>query len=201
MTKFGEKLLKKKFLLPPIEPPPQEELFEGDGDQFPCKISWIQTDQDNNASTCANELLNIIKSDVNEDKSFTDLTLLVDNVQVGQQVRKLLMSNDKGIKVSTTFEDEKKQNRYENRRKKLAFWKGNPTVKISTFHSFKGWEARLLVINVTEIKYLTDSTLFYIGLTRVKKHPKGSFLTIVTPNAELKNVASDVLGDKYFLQR
>ena len=50
---------------------------------------------------------NLIKSDVIEDKSFTDLTLLVDNVQVGQQVRKILMSNDKGIKVSTTFEDEK----------------------------------------------------------------------------------------------
>ena len=54
VTKFGEKL-SKKFLLPPIEPPPQEELLS-DGDQFPCKISWIQTDQDNNASTCANEL-------------------------------------------------------------------------------------------------------------------------------------------------
>ena len=50
VTKFGEKLL-KKFLLPPIEPPPQEELFEGDGDNF-LQISWIQTDQYNNAYLC-----------------------------------------------------------------------------------------------------------------------------------------------------
>ena len=115
-------------------------------------------------------------------------------------IHEIAHSNEKQFE-QIIYEDGKLEQEFLYRRKKLAFWKGNPTVKISTFHSFKGWEARLLVINVTEIKYLMDSTLFYIGLTRVKKHPKGSFLSIVTPNAELKNVASDVLGDKYFLQR
>ena len=62
----------------------------------------------------------------------------------------------------------------------MSFWKGVPKVKATTIHSFKGWEARLLVININQAKTLKDFAIIYTALTRIKKHSLGSFLTVIS---------------------
>ena len=54
------------------------------------------------------------------------------------------------------------------RNKKIHFWMKSGTMKLSTIHSFKGWEARNVII-VTPEKKLIDSNL-YAALTRVREN-------------------------------
>ena len=61
----------------------------------------------------------------------------------------------------------------ESRRKKLAFFQGDARVKATTLHSFKGWEARHLVLYVSTIASPEDCALLYTALTRLKKHQQG----------------------------
>ena len=76
---------------------------------------------------------------------------------------------------------------------KTSFWKGSPKIKISTLQSFKGWEARLILINITSFKF-KQKTLFYTGLTRLKKHPQGSFLTIICADKQLESFGKEIPG-------
>ena len=60
--------------------------------------------------------------------------------------------------------------------KKLHFWMNSGTIKISTIHSFKGWESEVVFL-IIERKYDIDTDynvsfdeILYTGLTRCKKH-------------------------------
>ena len=64
--------------------------------------------------------------------------------------------------------------------KKLAFFLGDAKIKATTLHSFKGWESRHLVLYVSRITSPGDRALFYTAITRLKKHPNGSMLTVVS---------------------
>ena len=81
--------------------------------------------------------------------------------------------------------------RHENsRRKKLAFFLGDARIKATTLHSFKGWEGRHLVLYVNRISSAKDCALFYTALTRLKRHPNGSMLTVVSSCPELRDFGS-----------
>ena len=67
----------------------------------------------------------------------------------------------------------------------MSFWKGTPKVKATTIHSFKGWEARLLIININHAKSIKDYSVIYTALTRIKKHNLGSHLTVICSNEKL----------------
>jgi hypothetical protein len=71
---------------------------------------------------------------------------------------------DHGLPVSHLFDASGDVQR--RKRLKRRFWNGTPGVKGSTFHSFKGWEARAVVVLVTP-KFKIEE-LVYVGLTRVK---------------------------------
>ena len=58
-------------------------------------------------------------------------------------------------------------------------------VKATTLHSFKGWETRLLVIYVDAATDPKALALVYAGLTRLKRHTEGSWLTVVCSAREL----------------
>ncbi len=55
--------------------------------------------------------------------------------------------------------------------KKFNFWMNNGTIKISTIHSFKGWESEVvfLIIEPKSDYSLTFDELLYTGLTRCKR--------------------------------
>ncbi|MDE0085886.1 MAG: hypothetical protein OXU23_09265, partial [Candidatus Poribacteria bacterium] len=92
----------------------------------------------------------------------------MDNAEFGQE--------DRNIRI------------YENsRRKKLAFYMGDARIKATTLHSFKGWEGRHLILFVSRISSDKDRALFYTALTRLKKHPNGSMLTVVSSCPELRD--------------
>lgn len=58
-------------------------------------------------------------------------------------------------------------------------------MKATTLHSFKGWEARLLVVCVSNAAHLQSLALIYAGITRLKRSTQGSWLTVVCSASEL----------------
>jgi hypothetical protein len=63
----------------------------------------------------------------------------------------------------------------------LLFTVRTPRVKVCTIQSYKGWQSRLLVLSVARFSDTDRSAaLLYTMLTRLKKHPEGSSLTIVS---------------------
>ncbi len=128
---------------------------------------------DQAASTTIDEVWNLMKSDSQEGLSVSDMTVLVDSQELGQSI--VSLAGERGTRCVNTFEKDKKQ----GRRKKLAFFMGDARIKATTLHSFKGWETRALLICIEDAKDQRAMALLYAGLTRLKQHPLGSFLTVV----------------------
>ncbi|SDJ58358.1 Nuclease-related domain-containing protein [Ferrimonas sediminum] len=164
---------------------PQESLSlpnspQGDLGLEPCELRWLQVNEDMANEVCSEELLRLTTSGSPGTLAFADLTFLSDNRKTGYEVVKSLGS--KGIKVVHTYDPNDK----EQRRQKVGFYMGDARIKATTLHSFKGWESRALVIylgNHTDAKSLA---LLYTGLTRVKRHPDGSCLTVVCASPALE---------------
>ena len=167
---FAHRFLPAANRLDPIRP--QSEL-----EVEPCQLRWVQVRGDNKTTTaiCVDELLSLIREDTTGSHAMTDLNVLVDAIANGRRIVDALTQNN--IKTATTFGQT--GNTSEDRRKKLAFWKGRSTVKVATLHSFKGWEARFIVLHLTKAHRPEDFAVIYAGLTRLKRHPEGSFLTVV----------------------
>jgi len=68
---------------------------------------------------------------------------------------------------------------------KMGFYMGDALVKATTLHSFKGWESRAIVIFIGQSVEKRSLALIYTGLTRLKRHTEGSYLTIVSCADEL----------------
>ena len=141
-------------------------------------------------------MLNLIRNDSEESRSMVDCTVLVDSIKEGKKIMEILTSHEKQIKVTTTFVTNNRGKTYDDRRKKLAFWKGSPKIKISTLQSFKGWEGRMIIVNMTSFKTIKQKTLFYTGLTRLKKHINGSFMTVVSSDRTIEGFAKDLAKQK-----
>jgi thymidine kinase len=172
-ARFAESFLPVDQLIAPA--PPQGELATE-----PCHLRWVQVASEAVAQACVDEALRFVTVRTIATVAVTDLTVLVDRIDVGVDIVKIL--NVRGIRTAETFvlpSDADKTARREERRKKLAFWKGSPRVKVTTLHSYKGWEGRTLVVGLTRARTPTDRALIYSGLTRLKRHPAGSFLTVV----------------------
>jgi hypothetical protein len=155
-------------------------------DLSPCFLKWIQTDRDHSVEMCVDELIKLVRKDDDATRAMSDLTLLTDNIDDGANISKKLEAM--GIKTVHTFSQATNTSSLkpgEDRRKKLGFWKGDSRVKLTTLHSFKGWEGRLIVLNITHAQTLKDLALVYTGLTRLKKHPLGSCMTVVCSDRSL----------------
>ena len=63
--------------------------------------------------------------------------------------------------------------------KKFHFWMNPGTVKLATVHSFKGWESRALVVHIAKARRPAERSAVYVALSRLKRSPAGSFLTVV----------------------
>ena len=164
-----------------------------------CKIKWIQTDYENIEMKCFKELMNLIKEDDKSERSFTDLTYITDNEDIGLRIKNILES--KKIECIDTY-DEKKYNNQTNynlqKRKKCYFYKGAERIKLTTLHSFKGWEGRMILVNINKAENIEHVKLIYTALTRVKAHPEKSFLHIICTNSKLQKFAENYNNDENY---
>jgi hypothetical protein len=136
-------------------------------------LRWVQVVPGQAAATAVDEVWGLMKSHGPDGLSVSDITILVDSQELGQSVVSLV--GERGTRCVNTFEKDKRQ----RRRKKLAFFMGDARIKATTLHSFKGWETRALLICVEHAQDQRAMALLYAGLTRLKQHPLGSFLTVV----------------------
>ena len=176
LSTFINHFLKDQEKLIPFTKPKQNEL-----DFYPCHLNWLN-EKNNITNCCIAEMLSLISKDTKKDRAFTDLTFITDSEKIGIQVVKQLEKID--IKTVHTFKLDG-DGQYSQKKRKMSFWKGVPKVKATTIHSFKGWESRLLIVNINQAKTLKDYAVIYTALTRIKKHNLGSHLTVICSDEKL----------------
>jgi hypothetical protein len=147
------------------------------------RLRWLQVSPERLGEVCADAIAEMVvesRTDGTEfSLAFADVVFLCDRIADGQQVARLLA--DRGIKIAGTYAADSR----ERTRQKRHFFKGDARVKGTTIHSFKGWEGRSLVIGVGAADSNRAKSLVYSGMTRLKAHPRGSYLTVVCAAPEL----------------
>jgi hypothetical protein len=159
---------------------------------FGQSLNWIQVRPGAEVTTGFEELFRIL-SRTKPTVAMSDLTVIVENEDIGKEFIKRL-HEAKGIHCIDTFRPEsgeEKVRERESRRKKLAFFKGDARVKVTTLHSFKGWESTALVLLVTRARTQEDLALAYTGITRLKLSERGSFLLVVCSEERLSSFGKD----------
>src|SRR5205085_1633954 len=76
----------------------------------------------------------------------------------------------KGIKVNHVFE---KQEERRYHRHKKSFWMGDSRLKISTIHSFKGWEVLNVILFIPDDIYGSQelfNRIVYTAMTRTRQN-------------------------------
>lgn len=167
--------------------PVQAELPEF----YPLKLRWVQIGEGTDwAAVCVDEL-EILQNSLSQDSSNSDIVcLLPEHLEGFKFVR--MVEESLGIEMSHVFSDADDEfiRQRESRPLKLGFRGGSGRMKAVTIHSFKGWEARHLLIYMDDIQATGDVSmpvLFYTALTRLLRHTGGSSLTIVSPCPQLRD--------------
>lgn len=141
---------------------------------YPCDLRWVQIPICKSVQVCTEEILKMAPRAKDDILSITDITFLTGSQNMGAAVVSALKA--KGVNAVHTYSPDKK----ESRRRKMGFYMGDARVKATTLHSFKGWESRAIVLFVGEHVDNQACALIYTGLTRLKRHEKGSYLTVVS---------------------
>ena len=145
----------------------------------PVELRWVQVSSEMPINVCVEEVCRQMQR-LRSDTAIPDITFLS-----GYEIGHALVNEfeQRNVHVIHTFGQDDR----ESRRKKLGFFQGDARVKATTLHSFKGWEARHLVLYVSTIASPEDCALLYTALTRLKRHQHGSLLTVVSSCPELYN--------------
>jgi superfamily I DNA and RNA helicase len=157
------------------------EPEQGSLDLYPCNLRWVQCDPDEAEKACSDEILSMMRQTGRNGMANADITMLASDMKSGAAVVQRL--SDYGIRAVDTFSEDKQ----ESRRRKMGFYMGDAKIKATTLHSFKGWEARLLVVYISEAAHMESLALVYAGLTRLKRSQEGSWLTVVCAAPQLEN--------------
>ena len=166
VSRFAKNFLTEEEVDLPL-PPQQEFDFSLD------KLRWVQVrDQKQAIHVCENELKQMMQR-IPTDTAFADIVFL-SNKKMGREVVECFKKSN--VHVLHTFSEDNR----EGRRQKRAFFQGNARIKATTPYSFKGWEARLLVLFVDSISSPKDKAVLYTALTRVRKHELGCRLTVIS---------------------
>ena len=176
VKRFAETYLQEQEIdIPEImHPNPQTEIEE----LHPVDLRWVQVMEPINLlDACLSEIRRMMEN-LRPDTSIADIVIL-SGTGFGRQLADHLKS--KGVNVLHTFAADK----MEARRQKLVFFMGSAAIKATTIHSFKGWEARHLVVVVESIQRPEDRAVVYSALTRILRHTSGSALTVVSSCPEL----------------
>lgn len=169
---FAEQFLPKETLDLPVSQ-------QGELNLYPCTLKWVHTKMEFVAHVCREELFALAVDSEPDLVSIPDITFLSDTNRRGIGVVSELGA--KGVRACHTFSEDAR----ESRRKKMGFYMGDARIKATTLHSFKGWESRAIVIFIGQSVENRALALIYTGLTRLKRHTEGSYLTIVSCVDEL----------------
>lgn len=158
------------------EPEPQQEL-----DLYPAHLQWTQAPANDLAQTSVRLALAIVSQFRPDVVAWADVAILVQTIEIGKAVVTALRT----MKFAPihTFPEGTEQNQEEERRaakrKKLAFFKGGASIKVTTLHSYKGWEGRAVVVAVEDLSSPSGAAAVYAALTRLKRHERSSALSVV----------------------
>lgn len=155
--------------------------------EFRTELHWLQMEPTEPvAAACVDAMLGILSTSDDDPVAVAELICIVDREDIGLELVRLL--RDKGIHVLHTFGvGQTQSDKYsDGRRKKLTFFRSDARVKITTIQSFKGWENRALVVQISKASDTTDLALAYAAITRLKKDDRGSFLTVICSAPQLR---------------
>jgi Nuclease-related domain/AAA domain len=148
-------------------------------DLWPANLSWVQVSTaESLPQVCAEAILKMPEISNLDLVAYPDLILLMPNHRLGLSCVDIIKA--KGFEVLHVFS----QNKEEQKPKKMNFFMGDARIKACTIHSFKGWEARYMVIAIDE---KTDLSTVYVAMSRLKRHTQGSHLTVVCSNPKLRD--------------
>lgn len=99
------------------------------------------------------------------------------------------------IRVQSVFHHD-----YRARRKlRFGFFQGSARMKLSTIHSYKGFESRVLVVHLTDLDSPKRIAEAYAALTRLKASEQGSVITVVcdwAPAADYGRTWDDFVDER-----
>ncbi|NOG70501.1 NERD domain-containing protein [Roseicella sp. DB1501] len=138
-----------------------------------CTLRWVQCEAPQGTEACIREIIALMRRTGANGTGNADITFLTDDTNLGDDVVRGLTGLN--INAVSTFNEDY----MERRREKIGFFMGDARIKATTPHSFKGWETRLLVVYVSQFDLPESKAVIYAALTRLKRSPQGSFLTVV----------------------
>lgn len=173
--RFAKEFLQDEEIdIPQVEPGQKQLEFQG-----PVELRWLHVRERSNAlNACDSELRRMMQR-LRTDTAVPDITFLSD-ADLGRSF--VEMQSGKGVNLLHTFDANKRT----SQRQKRAFFQGAALVKATTPQSFKGWEARHLIVYVASVDRAEDKALLYTALTRLRGHEHGSCLTVVSCCDELQ---------------
>ena len=144
---------------------PEEEALQLDE----CIMRWVQVDPRGIVARAGHEVDMLLRrvrrpDDPPVPMAWSDVVVLAATKATGTEIVRHLESQ--GVDVAHTFA---------GRRSKAGFRMGDPRPKVTTIHSFKGAEARSVLV-ILETK---DPTLAYSALTRVRRGVGHAHLTVI----------------------
>lgn len=138
----------------------------------PFQMVWIQTEQQSGVARCVEAIKALPRGSRN--LSWADICVITDHRDTGLHVVEQLEML--GIRVHHTLHTADSDRQHAKRH----FYKGSSEVKVTTIHSFKGWEGRAIVVLMSGRGVGGAAELLYTALTRVKHHDLGSWLTVIS---------------------
>jgi hypothetical protein len=127
-------------------------------------IVWLNINEDAWKYYVFNAFLRLKK----EGYSPSDIVILLPNHELGNLAVKLF--KEKNIEANHVFGEDKESSYHPH---KKAFWMGDSRLKISTIHSFKGWELLNIVLFIPERApegHTNLDAIVYTALTRTREN-------------------------------
>lgn len=143
------------------------------------ELRWRQVDPDDLIIAMCDEVAALFESQ--QLHSMSDLCVLVDSDALGLELADALMRRN--IRTITTIHDDERV----SRQLKRAFFGGDARVKLTTIHSFKGWESPLVLVGLRRC----SPQVTYTALSRLRRSDSGSRLTVVCADEEEASFGSE----------
>ncbi len=142
------------------------------------QLRWVTTTNLNEYTLL--EWFTLFKQDViKSGLSHSDMTILVQKNDIGFNVCNVLS------KLKIKYTDIFSNDRRAAKQKKMYFFKGAAVPKVCTIHSFKGWEAKAILIFFDRLMSDSDYALLYTAMTRLKAG-KNSLMYVVCADSNLQ---------------
>ncbi len=143
-------------------------------------LRWVQlANAEDLAAQCAREAMRLPEVGRDNHVTWSDVTFLTEDHVIGNKIVEFLLR--RGIQCLHIFSDNPKSSRLS----KFGFFSGDPRVKGCTIQSFKGWEARAIVLCI-DAEAASQAALYYVGLTRLRFSDRPCYLTVVCADPELE---------------